>query len=336
MKLIVESYLYDKLGEEGVVKCKTCNHRCKIKPDKWGKCRVRKNDNGKLNVYNYGMVSSIAVDPIEKKPLYNFKPGSDVLSFGTVSCNFRCLHCQNYEIAFSDLNFPYLKEMTTKDIVKMVNEKNVQGVAWTYNEPAIWHEFTLDSSKLVKKNNKNLYVIYVTNGYVTKESVDQHVLDAANIDIKGFNERFYKKICKASLDKVLESTEYMYKKGIHIEITNLVIPGENDSNKDLKDFSDWVYSLGKEIPVHFSRFHPDHQMMDKPATPIETLERAAKIAMKTGLEYVYLGNIWGHKLENTFCPNCEFKIIERDGYLTKVNIIDKKCPECGYEQNIIL
>jgi pyruvate formate lyase activating enzyme len=331
--MIVESYLYEKINAE--MKCKTCNHYCKIKPEKWGRCRVRKNENGILNVYNYGMASSIALDPIEKKPLHNFKPGSKVLSFGSISCNFQCLHCQNYEIAFADLTFPYLKELTPRDVLRMTEERRADGIAWTYNEPGIWHEFALDSSKLVKE--KGYYVVYVTNGYPTKEAIDQHVLDAANVDIKAFNEKFYRKICKARLDRVLETAEYIYKKGIHLELTYLIIPDENDSDDELKQFVEWVCGIDKRIPIHFSRFHPDFQMLDKPPTPIETLEKAAEIAKDAGVEYVYLGNVWGHRLENTYCPRCEHKIIDRDGfYVNKIDLNGQRCPECGYEQNIII
>lgn len=333
--MIVESYLYEKLN--GEVECNTCWHRCKLKNGKWGICRVRRNDEGMLRVYNYGIVSSIALDPIEKKPLNNFKPGTKVLSFGSVSCNFRCLHCQNYEIAFADLDYMYLREIEPDSVLRMCKDRKADGIAWTYNEPAIWHEFALDSSKLVKKDG--LFVVYVTNGYMTPEAVDQFegVLDAANVDIKAFNQRFYTKICKAKLDRVLESVEYMYKKGVFLELTYLIIPGENDSEEEIREFSNWVVSLNKQIPVHFSRFHPDYQMTDKPMTPVKKIEEAIKIAKDSGVEYVYAGNVWGHKYENTFCPNCGELLIQREGfYVLNINLQDGKCPSCGYKQNIVL
>lgn len=332
--MIVESYLYDKLN--GDVRCNTCMHRCKLKNEKWGICRVRKNENGVLKVYNYGLVSSIALDPIEKKPFHNFKPNTKVLSFGGISCNFRCLHCQNYEIAFADLNFPYLQELKPEDILEMTKSRNADGVAWTYNEPAIWHEFALDSSKLVKKNG--YFVVYVTNGYMTPEAVDQFdVLDAANVDIKAFSQEFYSKVCKARLDRVLESVEYMHKKGIFLELTYLIIPEENDSKEEIREFCNWVVSLDKRIPVHFSRFHPAYKMLDKQRTPIETIEMAVNIAKDVGIEYVYVGNVWGHKYENTYCPNCGYTLIEREGfYILKIDLDDGRCPNCGYKQNIIL
>lgn len=333
-RMIVESYLYEKLN--GNVQCKTCNHYCKLKQDKWGICRVRKNENGKLMVYNYGMVSSIALDPIEKKPFHNFKPGTSVLSFGGISCNFRCLHCQNYSISFADLTYPYLRELTPKEVADMVEERNADGVAWTYNEPSIWHEFALDASREVKKRG-DYYVVYVTNGYVSKEAIDQLNIDAANVDVKAFSEGFYKKICKAKLERVLETVKYMYKKGIFIEITYLIIPGENDSEEEIKSFAEWVRDLDKRIPVHFSRFHPDFQMTDKPPTPLYTLEMAVRVAKEVGLEYVYIGNVWGHEYEDTYCPNCGTKLIDREGfYIVKNELDSDRCPNCGYKQNIIL
>jgi pyruvate formate lyase activating enzyme len=334
--MIVESYLYEKLNS--VVRCKTCNHYCKLKSGKWGICRARKNENGILKVYNYGVVSSIALDPIEKKPLHNFKPGTNVLSFGGVSCNFRCLHCQNYEIAFADLTYPYLRELSPEDVLEMVEKRGADGIAWTYNEPSIWHEFALEASKLVKEKERGYYVVYVTNGYLSREAIDQFdALDAANVDIKAFNERFYKKICKAKLERVLKSVEYMYKKGIFLELTYLVIPGENDSSEEIEEFARWVMSIDKRIPVHFSRFHPDFQMLDKPSTPVITLEKAVKIARDIGIEYVYIGNVWGHEFEHTYCPNCEHRLISREGfYIVKMDLNEQRCPQCGYKQNVIL
>ncbi len=333
--MIVESYLYER--KDDAVICKTCMHRCLIKKDKWGICKMRKNENGVLKVYNYGMVSSVALDPIEKKPLHNFKPGSSVLSFGSVSCNFRCKHCQNYTISTADLNYPYLREFKPEDILRLVKEYNADGVAWTYNEPSIWHEFALDSSKLVKKDG--YYVVYVTNGYMSFEAIDQFrgILDAANVDVKAFKEDFYRRICKARLENVLECVKYLYKSGVFLELTYLIIPGENDDMEEIRSFAEWVYDLDKSIPVHFSRFHPDYQMLDKPPTPIKTIEKAVEVARDVGIEYVYVGNVWGHRYEDTYCPNCNSLLIDREGfYIVRMNLDGRRCPECGYKQNIIL
>ncbi len=332
--MMVESYLYEK--KDGVVECKTCMHHCKLKNNQWGICRVRKNENGKLMVYNYGLISAINVDPIEKKPFHNFMPKTKALSFGSISCNFRCKHCQNYEISFADLNYPYIRELTPEDVLNLAKRSDADGIAWTYNEPTILHEFALDSSRILRK--EGYYITYVTNGYMSKEAIDQFdVLDAANVDVKSFSDEFYRKICKAKLDKVLESVEYMHKKGIFLEITYLVIPELNDSDEEIKSFSEWVLSMDKSIPVHFSRFHPDYKMLDREATPISTLERAVKIAKDVGIEYVYIGNVWGHKYEKTYCPNCNTLLIDRYGfYVREIRLENGRCPECGYKQNIVL
>lgn len=335
--MIVESYLYERL--DGDVKCKTCMHGCIIKPGKWGICKMRRNENGVLKVYNYGVVSSIALDPIEKKPLHNFKPGSDVLSFGSVGCNFRCKHCQNYTISTADLNYPYLKELKPEDVLKLAKDYNADGIAWTYNEPSIWHEFALDSSVLVKR--EGFYVVYVTNGYMSFEAIDQFegILDAANIDVKAFDEEFYKRIVGvgAKLERVLDCVKYLHRRGVFIELTYLIIPDENDSEDEIRAFAEWVVDLDKRIPVHFSRFHPDYQMLDKISTPIKTIERAVEIAKDVGVEYVYVGNVWGHRYEDTFCPNCGELLIDREGfYIVKMNLNGDRCPSCGYRQNIVL
>ncbi len=332
--MIVESYLYER--ENGYVKCKTCMHYCKLKDGKWGICRVRKNESGKLMVYNYGLVSSINLDPIEKKPFHNFMPGTKSLSFGGVSCNFRCQHCQNYSISFADLNFPYLQELKPEDVFELVKKYGADGVSWTYNEPSIFHEFALDSSRIVRKHG--YYVNYVSNGYMSHEAIEQFdVLDAINVDVKAFREEFYRKVCKARLEKVLESVEHLNRKGVFIEITYLVIPDLNDDEMEIKEFSEWVVELNPKIPVHFSRFHPDHEMLDKPPTPVRTLEKAVEIAKNSGVEYVYIGNVWGHKYESTYCPNCGHLLIEREGfYVIKMDLNGDRCPNCGYKQNIIL
>lgn len=330
----VESYLYERENEH--VRCRTCMHYCRLKNGQWGICRVRKNENGRLYAYNYGLVSSIHLDPIEKKPFHNFMPGSKSLSFGGISCNFRCQHCQNYSISFSDLDFPYLQELKPDDVLRMVIESGADGVSWTYNEPGIFHEFSLDSSRIVKKHG--YYVNYVSNGYMSHEAIEQFdVLDAINVDVKAFRDEFYRKICGAKLDRVLESVEHLNRKGVFIEITYLVIPELNDDPEEIKDFSEWVAELNPRIPVHFSRFHPDHEMLDKPPTPVRTLEKAVEIARNAGIEYVYIGNVWGHRYESTYCPNCGHLLIERQGfYIIKMDLDGDKCPNCGYRQNIIL
>ncbi len=322
--------------EDNKVRCELCPHRCVLKEGQVGVCRVRKNIGGKLYTLNYGSVSSIAVDPIEKKPLFHFKPKSEVLSLSTVGCNMHCKHCQNWEISQAGMDFPYLKEMSPEEVMEIA--RNYEGIAWTYNEPTIWHEFTLDVSKMAKK--EGLYTVYVTNGYINEEPLGEigQYLDAMNIDVKAFTDEFYRKITGARLQPVLDTVERAYKMGIHIELTYLIIPTLNDSQEEIRKFAEWVYNLSPEIPVHFSRFFPIYKLTDKPPTPLKTMHNAYKIAKDVGLEYVYLGNTWEPEYESTYCPNCGNLLIERVYYNTKIKGLTKdgRCNRCGKKINIVL
>ncbi len=323
-------------SDADAVQCNLCAHACKISPGHLGICRVRRNDGGKLNSLIYGSVSSMNIDPIEKKPLYHFHPASNVYSLGTIGCNFRCEHCQNWSISFADTDQSYVREVSSEEIVKTAKEMHCQGIAWTYNEPTIWFEYTYDTSVLAK--DAGLYSVYVTNGFMSMSAIDKisPYLDAANVDIKAFREDFYKEICGGSLKPVLRTCERMKQKGIHLELTYLVIPTKNDDPDELREFCEWVVSIGEDIPVHFSRFHPDHGMLDIPATPIGTLEMAYNTAKKMGVQYIYLGNVHSHRSESTYCPNCGEVIIERKGY----NILPRVksygvCPRCATKLNIV-
>jgi len=322
--------------EDNKVRCELCPHRCVLKEGQVGVCRVRKNIGGKLYALNYGSVSSIAVDPIEKKPLFHFKPKSEVLSLSTVGCNMRCKHCQNWEISQVGMEFPYLKEMSPEEVMKIA--RNYEGIAWTYNEPTIWHEFTLDVSKMAKK--EGLYTVYVTNGYINEEPLREigQYLDAMNIDVKAFSDEFYRKITGARLQPVLYTVEKAYRMGIHIELTYLIIPTLNDSEKEIRKFVEWVYDLSPEIPVHFSRFFPMYKLTDKSPTPLKTMHQAYRIAKDVGLEYVYLGNTWEPEYESTYCPHCGNLLIERVYYNTKIKGLteDGRCNTCGKKINVIL
>jgi pyruvate formate lyase activating enzyme len=319
------------------VQCSLCNHNCKIKNQDTGFCGVRKNEDGQLFSMIYGLCSGMAVDPIEKKPLYHFHPGSNSFSIGTVGCNFACLHCQNYSISTASYDFSYMRRITPEDVVKFAGDSNCKGVAYTYNEPSIWYEFTLESAKLAKKNG--LYTVYVTNGYITKEPLKEisNVLDAMNIDVKAFTENFYKKICKARLQPVLDTCINAQKLGIHIELTYLVIPGLNDSKEEVEKFSKWIVeNLGETIPVHFSRFHPDHNMQDVPQTPMKTMVNVFELAKKSGLKFVYLGNVPSGDYEHTFCPKCGNICIKRIGFSTILDGLDyDKCKKCGTHIEIV-
>jgi pyruvate formate lyase activating enzyme len=323
--------LWEPIADE-VVHCFVCSHECKIKKWDRGICHVRQNLDGKLATLIYAEVSSMNVDPIEKKPLFHFYPGSKVFSLGSVSCNFKCEHCQNYDISFAKAGELGTTEVLPERSVQLALERNCSGIAWTYNEPTIWFEYTYDSAILAKE--AGLYTVYVTNGYMTPQALETigPYLDAANVDVKGFSKKFYNGVCRARLDPVLKTCERMHESGIHLELTYLIIPGLNDDDEQLSAFSTWAAGVDRDIPIHFSRFHPDWRMLDRPATPMETLKKARHLATQAGLRFVYLGNV-ASEYENTFCPDCGAIIIERSGF--RISKQEKICPDCGYVAPIV-
>lgn len=320
------------------VQCNLCPHNCKVKDEGLGVCGVRKNENGKLYTLIYGSCSSVAADPIEKKPLYHFYPGTNVFSLGTVGCNFKCEHCQNFSISTATPDYRYIREIMPDQAVELARGYNCQGIAWTYNEPSIWHEYSFDSAKLAKKTG--LYTVYVSNGYINEEPLKEisPYLDAMNVDVKALSDDFYKKICKARLEPVLQTCERVKELDIHLEVTYLVIPGYNDSTDEVKRFCSWVVDkLGDSTPVHFSRFHPHHRMTDVPMTPIETLLKIYDLAKQNGILYPYLGNVPHGDYENTMCPNCGNICIERFGYSTNLaGYREGKCVKCGNSIPIVV
>jgi pyruvate formate lyase activating enzyme len=329
--VIKDAMLWEPIADEGV-HCFVCAHECKIKKWDRGICHVRQNLDGKLATLIYAEVSSMNVDPIEKKPLFHFYPGSKVFSLGSVSCNFKCEHCQNYDISFAKAGELGTTEVLPERSVQLALERNCRGIAWTYNEPTIWFEYTYDSAILAKE--AGLYTVYVTNGYMTPQALEKigPYLDAANVDVKGFSKKFYGGTCRARLEPVLQTCERMHETGIHLELTYLIIPGLNDDDEQLRAFCTWAAGVDCDIPIHFSRFHPDWRMLDRPATPMDTLKKARHLAMQAGLRYVYLGNV-ASEYENTFCPDCGAIIIERSGF--RINKRGKTCPDCGYIAPII-
>lgn len=346
--------LWDSL-DENKVKCHVCANECVITKGKLGICRTRKNFDGTLFTLIYGsLISSGSLDPIEKKPLYNFWPGATAYSIASIGCSFRCQNCQNWSISQANptdngKNGYYeldglenrsmsLVEMTPEQLIKKVIKSGAKTLAYTYNEPLIWHEWIMDTTPLLKK--EDIKTILVTNGYSTPEATKELIevgIDAANIDIKSMSDDFYKKICGVkSVQPVLDTAKKFKSNGIHVEITNLIIPDLNDSNEDLEKLSSWVINnLGKNTPVHFSAYHPDFKMPSKKRTPYETLNRAYDIAKKVGLDYIYIGNIHHEEGSNTYCPNCHSLILGRSGYrFTKIDLSEKKsCPNCGYNLN---
>jgi len=313
--------------------CYLCMHKCIISNNETGICGVRIFENDKLFTLIYGTCSSMAADPIEKKPLYHFYPGTNAFSIGTIGCNFKCMHCQNYNISTANKNYPYIKEITPDDSLKLAKQYSCRGIAYTYNEPTIWHEFTYDSAKIAKDND--LYTVYVTNGYMSEDSLKEisPYLDAMNIDVKAFDESFYKKVCKAKLQPVLDTCILANELDIHIELTYLVIPGYNDSIEEIKKFCRWIVkNLGQNVPVHFSRFHPDYNMINISRTPMDTMIKIYNLAKEKGIYFPYLGNISHGDYENTKCPKCGNICIERNGFKIEIkNIKDGKCSQCGFQ-----
>ncbi|MGC8565097.1 MAG: AmmeMemoRadiSam system radical SAM enzyme [Thermoplasmata archaeon] len=332
-----EALYYEKL-EKNNVRCELCPHRCIIGDGKSGICNVRKNISGKLYSLVYGKVSSMAMDPIEKKPLFHFHPGSWIFSLSTIGCNLKCKHCQNWEISQATIERFPLRNLEPDDVVGLALEEGSSGIAWTYNEPTIWIEFNLEVSKIAKK--KGLYGVYVTNGYITEEPLKElsKYIDAMNIDVKGFTDEFYRKIVAGRLEPVLETVSRAKSLGMHVEITYLIIPTLNDNKEEIRKFSKWAYdTLGENAIVHFSRFHPDYQLMHLNETPMETMLYAYNIAREEGINFVYLGNVWDEKFETTYCPNCGTPLIKRSGYKVKIeNLnIDGTCKICGKKIPII-
>lgn len=285
--------LYEKL-ENKKVHCYLCSHNCKIDETKVGICGVRQNIDGKLYSHVYGKVIASHVDPIEKKPLYHFLPRTYAYSIATPGCNFKCDFCQNWQISQykSDNEFDYQGfEMLPEEIVEAAKQNNCNSIAYTYTEPTIFFEYAYDTAKLAKKQDiKN---VFVTNGYMTKEAIETIApyLDAANIDLKSFSDDFYKKICKARLEPVLNSIKTMHENNIWIEITTLVVPGQNDSKEELENIAKFISEISKDITWHISRFHPDYQFTTIAPTTIRTLKMAEELGKKHGLKYIHLGNV---------------------------------------------
>ncbi len=333
-----EAMLCDKLPDSRV-RCNTCQWRCAIAPGKFGVCRMYQNRDGVLYNLNYAQVSSVAADPIEKKPLFHFFPDSLAFSLGGWGCNLHCQDCQNWEISCvenAESSFGP-REISPQEAIELAKNNHCQGIAWTYNEPSVWFEYTLDSAKLAKENN--LYTVYVTNGYLTPEALDTigPYLDAWRVDVKGFSDSLYRKLAKViRWQGILEVAQRAKVKwGMHVEIITNIIPTMNDDDQQLEGIANWIRDeLGELTPWHVTRFHPQYHMAHLPSTPISTLEHAYDIGRQAGLKFVYVGNVPGHKSENTVCYSCGELIVERFGYQTKiVGLEGSKCRFCGAELN---
>jgi len=320
--------------EKGKLLCTLCPRYCKIGDGQPGFCYIRQNHGGKLYTTGYGHPTGFAIDPIEKKPLNHFLPGSQVLSFGTAGCNLGCRFCQNWSISKAKLDELNSTEASPEYVVELAKKNHVPSIAFTYNDPTIFGEYVIDISKIARE--ENIKSVMVTAGYIDKEARKEvyKYIDAANVDLKGFTEQFYFKQTISSLEDVLDTLIWLKNEtDIWIEITTLLIPGENDSSEEIKNECDWIMkNLGDSVPLHFTAFHPDFKMLDKERTPAKTLERARKIARSVGIKYCYVGNVHNTEGQTTYCPGCNETLIKRDWHEVYFNSISKdKCSKCGYK-----
>lgn len=328
-----KAYLYEKIPQNDKIKCQLCAHNCIISNGKRGICQVRENQNGTLVSLVYGKLISQNNDPIEKKPLFHFLPGTKSYSISTVGCNFQCLHCQNYYIS----QYPRLNngEITGEEVSpsEVVNDAIISGaksISYTYVEPTIFYEFAYDTGIIARENG--LKNVFVSNGYMSKETCKHSVkfLDGINIDLKAFTDKFYKEVCKARLQPVLDSIKLMHELGVWVEVTTLVIPGWNDSEAELREIAKFIKTISDSIPWHVTGFYPTYKMLDRPPTPVATLRRAREIGLEEGLRFVYEGNVPGEGGESTYCPSCNELLIKRYGFTILENrLSDGKCPKCG-------
>ena len=330
----MEAYLYEPL-EDNKVKCNLCSHRCVIKDGRRGICSVRENQAGKLLTLVYGKVIARHVDPIEKKPLFHFLPGTLSYSIATVGCNFRCKFCQNADIAQmpSDHKGMIMGDaVTPEEVVNAAERAGCRSISYTYTEPTVFFELAYETAKIA--HEQGIRNVFVTNGYMTTEALEMinPYLDAANVDLKAFTERYYKDLCGARLKHVQQTLKRMQERRIFVEITTLIVPGLNDDSSELRQLAAFIADeLGTDTPWHISRFHPTYKLTDRPPTTVKTLTNAREIGLRAGLKYVYTGNVPGNTGENTFCPGCGEMIIERWGFqVGKMRIQEGKCSQCGF------
>lgn len=326
-----EAMLYEKLDNK-MVHCFLCGHQCRIADGKAGFCGVRRNESGALYSLVYRDVIAMNVDPIEKKPLYHFLPGSLSFSIATPGCNFRCGFCQNWEI--SQMNILEVPDYSSRDlapeaVVSGAIRKNCRSISYTYTEPTIYFEYAYDCAKAARE--KGLYNVFVTNGYMSKEAIQTIApyLDAANVDLKYFKDESYRKVCSGSLQPVLDSIKQMKASGIWVEVTTLIVTGSNDSPEELEAIAGFLAGVDKEMPWHISRFFPNYKLTNLEPTPEETMELAADIGARAGLKYVYLGNVYGYG-SDTICPNCKKDVVKREGFdVLENNVKQGKCGFCS-------
>ncbi len=325
-----EARFYEKIGEEKV-KCFLCAQYCTISPGKRGVCTVRENREGILYSLVYGKLVARSVDPIEKKPLFHFHPGSKSYSIATVGCNFKCMHCQNYDISQYPKKYPDIpgEVVTPEQVVDEAERAGCMSISYTYTEPTIFMEFAFDCARLAQQ--RGIRNVFVSNGYTSPEATRfiAPYLDGNNIDLKG-DDAFYKKVVGAKLQPVLDTIRLMKELGVWVEVTTLIIPTYNDSDDFLRWAAAFLESIDPAMPWHLTQFHPTYHLVDKPRTPVSTLRKAREIGLNAGLKYVYEGNVPGEGGENTYCPSCGELLIGRTGFmLTEIKIKNSVCPKCA-------
>jgi pyruvate formate lyase activating enzyme len=328
------AWLSKKLKNNKIL-CEACSQACVLSEGEYGVCGVRRVEDGELKLLVYGLVAALNVDPIEKKPMFHFLPKTRVFSLGTVGCNFSCSFCQNHKISqYPKENNHEIsgQEFSAERLVELAIENECDSIAYTYNEPIVFFEYTYDIAKIAHK--KGLKNIYVTSGYETHRAIDflEPLIDGMNIDIKSFSDEFYKQVCGARLKPVLDAVTYAHKKGIWIEITTLLITGKNDSDEEIRSIAKFIANLDTSIPWHLSAFYPTYKMLGTPRTPESTLLRAYKIGQEEGLKYLYIGNVDNEDYESTYCPSCKNRVINRSGNIGQFvsNELDENgtCPYC--------
>ena len=338
MEALHEASLYSK-AEGQAVDCRLCGHRCHIAEGKRGRCHVRRNVQGALYSLVYGRLVARHLDPIEKKPLYHFQPGTMSYSIATPGCNFRCPFCQNWQISQADAApaFEALGYVEPEEVVRAAVASRAASIAYTYTEPTVFMEYALDCARLAKQ--EGLKNVFVTNGFQTPEAVEamSGLIDAANVDLKAFSDEFYRTQCQGRLQPVLDTIANMHRAGIHVEVTTLVVPGRNDDEDQLRGIAQFLAGISRELPWHISRFHPDYKETSLPPTPMGSMLLAERLGREAGLHYVYLGNVLTDEGQNTCCPGCGRLLVRRIGFSRpSVRLAEPRCPDCGREVAIVL
>lgn len=330
-----KALFFDEMG--GRVRCRLCPNHCNLKEGEGGICRTRINHGGILYTLTYGNPVSVHTDPIEKKPFYHFLPGSKAFSISTEGCNLRCLYCQNWEISQSEPGSLRHYDLPPEKLVEALGQvaardSGVKSIAYTYGEPTAYYDYMIDSARIIREEGFRNTV--VTSGYINREPLQDlcRVVDAIKIDLKGFNEDFYRRVCSAELSKVLESIKTIRESGTWLEIVNLVVPTLNDDMDEIREMAEWIVeNVGVDVPIHYSRFSPRYKLKNLPPTPLETMKKAWETGRKAGLNYVYIGNVPHGRWENTYCPGCGSLAVERRGYSVSLSGVDNRgyCSKCG-------